>query len=609
MRFCAEVAVADIRCERLCLQAAQLVRSGKEVLIVTSGAVGVGRQRLKKQSILKQSMSELIAQKEYVRQFGRVGDHVHDPHSLTPVSLHSPSSTVDTLTAREKVSYNSACAAAGQLGLMSLYETMFSSYDITTSQLLVTAFDFTSPERRRNVQYVISQLLALGIVPLLNENDAVSANQGYALFGNSFSDNDSLASLVAIEMSAQLLILLTDVKGVYDRPPNEPGAQLIDVFDCSQTTFKVGEKSLQGRGGMGAKVDAATSAVKGGVKAVIIAAGGDSGVIDSIMKGEPTGTMFLAHVERAEASNEEVAAAAGNAFANDAVAAKADEVAKGARTGSRALQLLQSTERQAILLHMAAALETRQREILAANAEDVVAAEKSGLAGPSLKRLSLTHEKLRTLVEGIRSIAEQEEPIGKLEARTELADGLVLDKISAPIGVLLVIFESRPDCLPQIAALAIRSGNGLVLKGGKEAEKSNAMLHSIVGDAIVAATGGRVDRGVIGMVTSRNDIASLLQLDEYIDLVIPRGSSEMVKYIKEHTRIPVMGHAEGVCHVYVDIEAKLATAEAVVVDAKIDYPSACNAAETLLIHSGLVGDGRAEQLLRALRRAGVALFG
>jgi gamma-glutamyl phosphate reductase len=111
------------------------------------------------------------------------------------------------------------------------------------------------------------------------------------------------------------------------------------------------------------------------------------------------------------------------------------------------------------------------------------------------------------------------------------------------------------------------------------------------------------------MVTSRNDIASLLQLDEYIDLVIPRGSSEMVKYIKEHTRIPVMGHAEGVCHVYVDIEAKLATAEAVVVDAKIDYPSACNAAETLLIHSGLVGDGRAEQLLRALRRAGVALFG
>ena len=122
---------------------------------------------------------------------------------------------------------------------MSLYETMFSQFDVTTSQLLVTAFDFTSPERRRNVQYVISQLLALGIVPLLNENDAVSANQGYQTFGNSFSDNDSLASLVAIEMGAQLLILLTDVKGVYDRPPSDPESKLIDVFNCDKTTFKV----------------------------------------------------------------------------------------------------------------------------------------------------------------------------------------------------------------------------------------------------------------------------------------------------------------------------------------------------------------------------------
>jgi len=163
----------------------------------------------------------------------------------------------ETSTTRGKISYNSACAAAGQLGLMSLYETMFSQYDITTSQLLVTAFDFTSPERRRNIQFVISQLLKLGIVPLLNENDAVSANQGYALFGNSFADNDSLASMVAVEMSAQLLILLTDVNGVYDRPPSDPSAKLINVFTRQNSNFKVGEKSLQGRGGMGAKVDAA----------------------------------------------------------------------------------------------------------------------------------------------------------------------------------------------------------------------------------------------------------------------------------------------------------------------------------------------------------------
>jgi delta-1-pyrroline-5-carboxylate synthetase len=288
---------------------------------------------------------------------------------------------------------------------------------------------------------------------------------------------------------------------------------------------------------------------------------------------------------------------------------KAEEVAQGARKGGRQLQMLRSDEREAILLHLASALDSRQQEILAVNAEDVAAAEKCNIPGPSLKRLKMTSEKLRTLVEGIRSIAAQQEPLGELVARTELAEGLVLDKITAPIGVLLIIFESRPDCLPQIAALAIRSGNGLVLKGGKEAERSNALLHSIVAEAIETASCGRVGREVVGLVTSRNDITSLLQLDQYIDLVIPRGSGEMVKYIKEHTRIPVMGHAEGICHIYVDAEARQATAEAVVVDAKVDYPSACNAAETLLIHAGLLSDGRAELLLRALRKAGVSLYG
>ena len=479
---------------------------------------------------------------------------------------------------------------------------MFSQFDITTSQLLVTAFDFTSPERRRNIQYVISQLLSLGIVPLLNENDAVSANQGYQLFGNSFSDNDSLAALVAIEMSAQLLILLTDVKGVYDRPPKESGAKLIDIFNCNETTFEVGEKSLQGRGGMGAKVDAAMSAVKGGVQAVIIAAGGDSDVIDSIMRGEATGTMFLSkevddNIEESERNQ------LNNGTQN------AEDIAREARIGGRALQRLTYDGRSAILLKLASLLETRESEILKINSLDVGIAEKNGLTGASLKRLKLTSEKIKTLVDGIRSIAVQPEPIGQLLLKTELSDGLILDKITSPIGVLLIIFESRPDCLPQIAALAIRSGNGLVLKGGKEAEKSNALLHSIVVEAIESLSNEKLGGGVIGMVTTRDEITSLLELDKYIDLVIPRGSGEMVKYIKENTRIPVMGHAEGVCHVYVDCEASAATAESVVVDSKTDYPSACNAVETLLLHRDTISSGLADNLLRALRKEGVTLYG
>jgi delta-1-pyrroline-5-carboxylate synthetase len=263
---------------------------------------------------------------------------------------------------------------------MSLYETMFNQYDIATSQLLVTSFDFTSPERRRNIQYVISQLLALGIVPLLNENDAVSANQGYQTFGNSFSDNDSLAALVAVEMSAQLLVLLTDVNGVYDRPPNDPQAKLIDVFDTA-TEFKVGDKSLQGRGGMGAKVNAALTAVNGGVQAVIIAAGNDSTVIDRIMTGEKAGTLFLAHLDGsgAEHGGSDRAGAAGSGSApvdsTAVVTRSTEDIARGARTGSRQLQALTTKEREDILLAVAAALQARQDEILAANAVDVSVAE------------------------------------------------------------------------------------------------------------------------------------------------------------------------------------------------------------------------------------------
>lgn len=186
---------------------------------------------------------------------------------------------------------------------------------------------------------------------------------------------------------------------------------------------------------------------------------------------------------------------------------------------------------------------------------------------------------------------------------------MILDKISCPIGVLLIIFESRPDCLPQIASLAIRSGNGLILKGGKEADKTNAYLYDLVCQAIVEGSEGKVPASVIGLVKSRDDVNSLLKLDKYIDLVIPRGSNELVSYIQSHTMIPVLGHADGVCHIYLDKEAKEETAERIVYDAKLDYPSACNATETVLIHSHLLTTGFADRLLRLLRSKGIAIYG
>eukprot|EP01041_Mallomonas_annulata_P007789 gene7789-15932_t len=523
--------------------AVQLSRENKKVIIVTSGAVGVGRQRLQKQ-LLKQCGTENV--------------------------FRAPSDP-------GYVSYNSACAAAGQLGLMSLYETMFSQYDVSTSQLLVTCFDFENEERRKNIKGVLLDLLSHGIVPVINENDAVSANQGYKLFGNdTFSDNDALAAIISGLLSAQLMVLLTDVAGVFDRPPTEPGARLIDIFDEDKSKFVVGDKSAQGRGGMAAKVDAALRALDNGVDAAIIAPGGQHDVMDRILAGKQAGTLFLKSKRQGISDG----TGTGSNLMTGQIQldeGKIEDLAQGARA-------LDSAGRERILHAIADALESRQDEIMAVNVEDVSVAENSGLAGPMLSRLKLTSEKMRSLVHGIRTL---------------LADGLCLDKITAPIGVLLIIFESRPDCLPQIAALAIRSGNGLLLKGGKEAEKSNALLHRIIADAIAQSSEGRVSGNAIGLVTSRSEIASLLKL----------GSGDLVKYIKDNTRIPVMGHADGICHLYIHHDANASKATKLAVCGKTDYPSACNATETILLHIDTVSTGLARSVVDALTAAGVTIRG
>lgn len=357
------------------------------------------------------------------------------------------------------ITYNSACAAAGQLGLMSLYESMFSQLNIAVSQILVTSSDFASTERRRNIQYVISQLLSLGIVPLLNENDAVSANQGYETFGCTFSDNDSLAALVAVETNAQLLVLLTDVAGVYDRPPSEAGAQIIDIF-TEKTGFKAGQKSTQGRGGMGAKVGAALSAINGGVSAVVVAAGDDSGIIGKILNGDKVGTLFLPDtaIENAHAlvrgenslvkngSSAQLPHAASTDDHTVGHGRSIEEVAQAVRAGSRQLQKASAACRTNMLNKLAQYIDERQTFILSENAIDLAAAEAQyvflslptycnprayalcfvmlcifldfnrKVSLPLINRLKLTREKLNALSAGIRSIALQDDPIDQVGA-------------------------------------------------------------------------------------------------------------------------------------------------------------------------------------------------
>lgn len=242
--------------------------------------------------------------------------------------------------------------------------------------------------------------------------------------------------------------------------------------------------------------------------------------------------------------------------------------------------------RNRALLKAAELLSERRAEILAANAADMSAAEKNGIARPMLKRLAINDGKLDSLIQGLRDLVQLADPNGKVRFARQLDDGLVLKCISCPIGVIGVVFEARPEALVQIASLCIKSGNGAILKGGSEALNSNRVLFDIM---ITAARESGLPENCLALLESREQISELLACDRYVDLLIPRGSNSFVRYIMDNTNIPVMGHAAGVCHVYVDEHADPVKAARIVCDAKTQYPAACNAAETLLLHKSIVG--------------------
>lgn len=259
------------------------------------------------------------------------------------------------------------------------------------------------------------------------------------------------------------------------------------------------------------------------------------------------------------------------------------DVLANVRRAQRVLATAKAEARSDALNRLAEAIAAHDAAIGAANDRDL--ANAVDLA-PQLKdRLALSAKKRAGLIDGVRQLAVARDPIGDVLTKTALDDGLVLDKVASPIGVVLVIFESRPDAVIQIASLAIRSGNAVVLKGGSEAQESNRALVAEVRDALSSAG---LDADAVTLVEGRAAVRELLGREDVIDLVIPRGSNALVRSIQESTRIPVLGHAEGICHLYLDAKADADMAARLAVDGKCDYPAACNATETILVHADFV---------------------
>ena len=259
---------------------------------------------------------------------------------------------------------------------------------------------------------------------------------------------------------------------------------------------------------------------------------------------------------------------------------------KALKVRKAAIKICQNSndQRRDALNQMADSLVSYSDEILEANDYDFNNAKKKGISQSLLSRLKLSKEKLLHGIEGVRKVRDLSDPIGQVQINKKLASGLILQRKTVPIGVIGVIFESRPDAFIQISSLALRSGNAAILKGGSEASQTNEAIFNALRSGLNKSS---LDGNALCLLTSRKDSLSMLHLDKEISLIIPRGSNELVKFIQSNTRIPVLGHADGICHLYIDYESDINLGIKVALDSKVQYPAACNAIETLLIHKDI----------------------
>lgn len=278
-----------------------------------------------------------------------------------------------------------------------------------------------------------------------------------------------------------------------------------------------------------------------------------------------------------------------------------EEIAKNAKNASLEMADITTEIKNDALLKIAENLEKSSQEIFSANKIDLEEA-KDKISPSVFNRLKLDENKLRDMIQGIKDVVKLPEPIGKTLLKRQLDENLVLHKISCPIGVIGIIFEARPDVIAQISSLAIKSSNAVILKGGKESINTNKTILSIINNTL--KTIENFPKNVLQQVFSHEDVAQMLECDKYIDLIIPRGGNKLVKFIKENTKIPVLGHADGICHIFVDKTADFNKAVKIIIDSKTQYPSACNAVETLLIHKDFA---KKEELLKELENAEITL--
>lgn len=268
------------------------------------------------------------------------------------------------------------------------------------------------------------------------------------------------------------------------------------------------------------------------------------------------------------------------------------DLVKNAKESTYKLQSLSAEIKNKALSEIAKNIEKRKNEIFEANGKDLEYSKKllnkNKISVSMFNRLKLDENKMLDIISGIKDVIKLEDPINKILSETELDDNLILKKISCPIGLIAVIFEARPDVISQISSLCIKSANSVILKGGSEGENTNKIIFEIINESLNDIK--EFPKNSVNLIFSRDDIKNILSMDKYIDLIIPRGGNDLVQYIKANTNIPVLGHSDGICHLYIDESANIENALQICLDSKAQYPSACNSVETILINKNIANE-------------------
>jgi delta-1-pyrroline-5-carboxylate synthetase len=473
------------------------------------------------------------------------------------------------------------------VGQLSISHFCYNECGMIPAQFLVSNTDLSSNQAKNELAKNLRRAMASDILPIVNENDALSTKIEW--------DNDKLSAEIAELISADLLLILSDIDGIYRKSSTEHRRSVgpIRTFD-SIIGIEMDTLASSGRGGVESKIRACRSAVESGVSAAIVCNGTESNIVGRVLKGEPLGTLFrkrsIGEI-RPENSDD-----------------PQSTIAK-LRSASRVLASSNYDRRREILRKVVDAIGSNARRIVAANKRDVSIARARKIPKHLVDRLRLSFDHLARWIDGMYDIVSirtvfPTDPIGRIVWEEHIKNGnFVLRKCTVPIGVLLSIFESRPDVLLQTFSLTLLTGNGLLFKSGKEAKHTIGAIYDTI-KCCLREYGDRSIENCLIKLDTRGEVDRFLRMHDGPDLVVPRGGADLIRYVCESSKAPVLSHADGVCHIFLDEACKSEDALSIVVDAKMQYPAACNALETLLVHEGF---GNLEDLLDRLKGAGIEL--